>query len=118
MAAQPRLLLIEEPTRGVDVRTKTEIYHLLQSWAASGNAVLVFCTEVTEVMDLADVVYVVSRGRLSAPVHVGEFDDVPHLAATLTGIENRGSHEVLIAAARHGSHDENRSAVENQKDGI
>lgn len=118
MATQPQLLLIEEPTRGVDARTKAEIYHLLQSWAASGNAVLVFCTEVPEVMDLADVVYVMSRGRLSDPVHVEEFDDVPHLAATLTDIESRGSHESVVAAANHGSDAENRSAVENQKDGL
>src|SRR5690606_20795599 len=66
----PRLLVVEEPTRGVDVRTKAEIYQLLRSWAAAGNGVLVYCTEVPEAYEVADTVHVGRGGHLSPPVTV------------------------------------------------
>lgn len=88
MARRPRLLVVEEPTRGVDVRTKAELYKLLQAWAQEGNAVLVYCTEVPEVFEVADVVYAVNHGRLSEPVEVADHDDVTSLAAVLASLEN------------------------------
>jgi len=89
ISRRPRLLVVEEPTRGVDVRTKAEVYQLLRSWAREGNAVLVYCTEVPEAFELADVAYVVSGGRLSPPVHVSAHDDVASLAAFLATLESQ-----------------------------
>lgn len=86
----PRLLLLEEPTRGVDIRSKREIYRLLRDYAEEGNAVVLFCTEVPEVYEAADRVHVVSDGRLSPPVDVNGFDQVEQLASAVTRLE---SHE-------------------------
>lgn len=91
ISCRPRLLVVEEPTRGVDVRTKAEIYQLLRSWAATGNAVLVYCTEVPEAFEMADSVHVVSRGRLSPAVVVAEQSDVSSLAGALAAFERAGS---------------------------
>ena len=73
LTLEPRLILLEEPTRGVDIQSKREIYRLLRDFAGGGNAVVMFCTEVLEIFEAADRVIVVSDGRLSAPLPVRDF---------------------------------------------
>lgn len=85
MMTKPSLLVLEEPTRGVDVGSKGEIYTQLHEYAAQGHAVAVFCTEDVEVFEAADVVHVVSKGSLSGPIVVSDFNDVEHLAVELAG---------------------------------
>ena len=80
-------MLLEEPTRGVDIQSKREIYRLLRDFAAGGNAVVMFCTEVLEIFEAADRVIVVSDGRLSASLSVGDFPHVEGLAAAITRLE-------------------------------
>jgi ABC-type sugar transport system ATPase subunit len=86
IAAHPRVLLLEEPTRGVDLGSRREIYRLLWGLARTGCAVLMFCTETTEVFDVAARVGVVSRGRLLADVDVAHHH-VEDLAAELAALE-------------------------------
>jgi ABC-type sugar transport system ATPase subunit len=81
---RPAALVLEEPTRGVDIGSKEEIYRLLRDYADEGHAVILYCTEVPEVFDVADTVHVVSDGRVSAPLDVHEFRDVKALAAQIT----------------------------------
>lgn len=88
MARRPRLLVVEEPTRGVDIGTKSELYKLLRSWARDGNAVLLYCTEVPEVYEVADIAYVVHNGRLGNPVQVSDHSEVTSLAAALADFED------------------------------
>ncbi len=83
----PRLVLLEEPTRGVDIQSKREIYRLLREFASGGNAVVLFCTEVLEIFEAADRVIVVSDGRLSASLQVRDFPHVEALAAAITRLE-------------------------------
>jgi ABC-type sugar transport system ATPase subunit len=90
VARQPRLLILEEPTRGVDVGSKREIYRILREFAADAHSVVIFCTEVPEVFEVADRLHVVSDGRLSAPVAVATFADVESLASEITRLEQRG----------------------------
>ena len=85
--AEPRLILLEEPTRGVDIESKREIYRLLREFAAGGNAVVMFCTEVLEIFEAADRVIVVSDGRLSASLQVRDFPHIEALAAAITRLE-------------------------------
>jgi ABC-type sugar transport system ATPase subunit len=87
VASGPRLLVLEEPTRGVDVGSKAEIYEILRSYAADGNAVVVYCTEILEVFEVAETLYVVSEGRLSEPVEVTSYDDVESLASAASALE-------------------------------
>ena len=82
-AKKPRIIVIEEPTRGVDLGTKVEIYHQLRQFAHEGNAVLAFCTEVPEVFDLGQRVRVMSAGRLSGSFEVAAARNVQDLAGQL-----------------------------------
>lgn len=84
---RPELLVLEEPTRGVDVSSKREIYRLMREYANQNHAVAIYCTEVPEAFEAADVVYVVSDGRLSEPLVVGRYEDVDSLARAVTRLE-------------------------------
>ena len=68
-----RVLLLDEPTRGVDVGARAEIYNLIRDLAASGAAVLVVSSEIDEVLGLSDRVLVISEGRV---VHQGPADSI------------------------------------------
>lgn len=89
VALKPRVLLLEEPTRGVDIASKREIYRLLRGFALTGGAVLLFCTEISEIIEAADQVRVVSRGRLSEALVVDAFDNVDGLASQITRLQDR-----------------------------
>jgi len=63
---RPRLLIVDEPTHGVDVGAKHQIYQLITELAAEGMAVLVICSELGEVLGLAHRVVVMARGHIAA----------------------------------------------------
>jgi ABC-type sugar transport system ATPase subunit len=88
IARRPALLALEEPTRGVDVGSKAEIYRILRDYAAEGHGVLVYCTEVPEVYELADRVIVVDDGRAGPPMLVGDFADLTALADAIATFEH------------------------------
>ena len=83
----PRLVLLEEPTRGVDVQSKREIYRLLRGFARQGNGVVMFCTEVLEVFEAADRALVVSDGLLSPALRIRDYADVEALATDVSKLE-------------------------------
>ena len=85
----PRLLLLEEPTRGVDIHSKREIYRLLRDYAAAGNIVIMFCTEVLEVYEAADRAHVVVDGGSSRQIVVRDY---PHVEALATDIARMERH--------------------------
>jgi ABC-type sugar transport system ATPase subunit len=95
---RPKALVLEEPTRGVDIGSKEEIYRLLRHFTAEGHAVVMYCTEVPEVFDVADRVHVVSDGRLSDPLLVFEYPDVKALAAAITRLERHAAAPTPAAA--------------------
>ena len=66
LARKPSLLIVDEPTRGIDVGTKGEVHRLISSLAGDGVAVLVISSELPEVLTLADRVLVMREGRLVA----------------------------------------------------
>jgi ribose transport system ATP-binding protein/rhamnose transport system ATP-binding protein len=63
LATEPRLLIVDEPTRGVDVGARSEIYRILRQLAADGMALLVVSSDLPEVLTLADRVVVMAEGR-------------------------------------------------------
>ncbi|MER8710634.1 sugar ABC transporter ATP-binding protein [Mesorhizobium sp. M1295] len=66
LAAGTRILLFDEPTRGIDVGAKAEIYHLIEELAAEGHSVIVVSSELPEVIRLADRVLVMRDGTVAA----------------------------------------------------
>jgi ribose transport system ATP-binding protein len=79
------ILLLDEPTRGVDVGSKAEIYRLIGELAARGKAVLVVSSYLPELLGVCDRLAVMTRGRLSAVRPVGEWTP-EQVMATATGI--------------------------------
>ena len=94
----PRLLLLEEPTRGVDIHSKAEIYRLLRHYADEGNIVVIFCTEVLEIYEAADKAHVVANGAIAPSLSVADYDQVEQLATDITRLEQAGSGQIEAAA--------------------
>ena len=88
LALNPSLVALEEPTRGVDLGSKAEIYRLLREYSGTGAGVIMYCTEDSEVFDAADRVLVMSRGTITGSLMVADHGDAESLAeaiATLSG---------------------------------
>jgi rhamnose transport system ATP-binding protein len=66
LGREPRVLIVDEPTRGIDVATKAEVHHLLAGLAKSGVGVLMISSELPEVLGVSDRVLVMREGRLVA----------------------------------------------------
>ena len=70
-----RVLLLDEPTRGVDVGARSEIYGLIRRLAAAGNAIVIVSSEIEEVLGLADTVLVIADGRVLTSLPASEIDE-------------------------------------------
>lgn len=75
LAADTRIFLFDEPTRGIDVGAKAEIYDLIERLAREGRAVIVVSSELTEVIRVSDRVLVMREGRISATLGPGEINE-------------------------------------------
>jgi rhamnose transport system ATP-binding protein len=83
LARKPTLLIVDEPTRGIDVGTKAEVHRLLSELAAQGVAVLMISSELPEVLGMADRIVVLFEGRLMREFLRSEAtEDAIMLAAT------------------------------------
>ncbi|MDS2171451.1 multiple monosaccharide ABC transporter ATP-binding protein [Nesterenkonia sp. CL21] len=69
---EPELLILDEPTRGIDVGAKFEIYSIINELAAAGKAILVISSELPEVLGLCDRIYTLSVGRITGEVDAAE----------------------------------------------
>jgi ribose transport system ATP-binding protein len=78
LATNPSILLLDEPTRGVDVNAKNEIYKLIRSLANSGIGILMVSSELPEILAISDRVLVMAEGSLTAefPIHEASEDKV------------------------------------------
>ena len=86
----PRVLIVDEPTRGVDVAAKQEIYRFLSELAARGTALLLISSELEEIIGMCDRVIVMREGRVAGELEgpaVGEHE-IMYLA---TGVETGAS---------------------------
>jgi rhamnose transport system ATP-binding protein len=81
LARQPSLLIIDEPTRGIDVGTKAEVHRLLDEIAHQGVAVLMISSELPEVLGMADRVLVLREGRIAAEFARHEADEASIMRA-------------------------------------
>jgi ribose transport system ATP-binding protein len=88
LAAQPKVLIFDEPTRGIDVGAKVEVYNLMNQLAQAGVAILLISSELPEVLGMSDRILVMHEGRLVA--------DMPRSAA---------NQEIIMSYAS-GEHDD------------
>jgi len=65
LATRPRVLIVDEPTRGVDVGSKSEIHHLLRRFTEAGGAVIMISSELPEILGMSDRVVVFHEGRVA-----------------------------------------------------
>jgi ABC-type sugar transport system ATPase subunit len=79
LATNPRILIMDEPTRGIDVGAKAEIHQLMRKLAGDGMAILMISSELPEVLGMSDRVVVMNAGRI-----VAEFDQ-SHASAEAVG---------------------------------
>ncbi len=92
LATNPSFLIVDEPTRGVDVGTKAEIYHLLDELAGAGLAILVISSDLPEVLALSDRILVMRAGRLTGELSRAEATEERIMA--LAALEKPGEQEL------------------------
>jgi len=75
LAADPRVLLLDEPTRGIDVGAKAAVHELVREQAKAGMAVLLVCSELPELIGLSDRICVLHEGRLAGGLPAGASEE-------------------------------------------
>ncbi len=84
LGREPRLLIVDEPTRGIDIGTKAEVHRLLDELAGQGVAILMISSELPEVLHVADRILVMREGRLVAELAHAEASE-ERIVAEATG---------------------------------
>lgn len=69
VAIGPRILILDEPTRGVDVGAKSEIYRIMNEMARKGVAILMISSELPEIVGMSDRVYVMHEGSIAGELY-------------------------------------------------
>ena len=85
LATDPDLLIVDEPTRGIDVATKAEVHRLINQAASEGKAVLMISSELPEVLGMADRIIVMREGRQVAELSRKEATQEKVISAATTG---------------------------------
>lgn len=75
MEAEPRIIIIDEPTRGIDVGTKQQIYHIIAALAAEGASIVVISSEMQEIIGLCHRVLVMREGRMTGALEGTEINE-------------------------------------------
>ncbi len=88
LALRPKVLIVDEPTRGVDVGAKVEVHNLLFEMAASGIAIIVISSELPEILALADRIVTMREGRITGEIS-GAKADQEKLMTMMTMAEDR-----------------------------
>ena len=85
LAADPDVIIFDEPTKGIDVGAKQEIYHLMNELAARGKAILMVSSDMEEILGMSDRIIVLHEGLVSGELQRSQFsqENVLHLASGL-----------------------------------
>ncbi|NTW03455.1 MAG: sugar ABC transporter ATP-binding protein, partial [Oscillochloris sp.] len=85
MLTEPKVLLLDEPTRGIDVGAKTEMFEIMGRLAAQGLGILYISSELKEILTMADRILVMSKGRLTGEFTRAEASEEALVAASAVG---------------------------------
>jgi rhamnose transport system ATP-binding protein len=72
LATRPQILIMDEPTKGIDVATKARVHEFISQLAAQGLAIILVSSELPEILGMADNVLVMHEGRVTARLARGE----------------------------------------------
>jgi ribose transport system ATP-binding protein len=75
LATNPEILMLDEPTRGIDIKAKSEIYEFIHNLATSGKSILIVSSEIPEILALSDRIYVLSGGEIKAEFNADDADE-------------------------------------------
>jgi ABC-type sugar transport system ATPase subunit len=84
MMTEPDILLLDEPTRGVDVGAKVELYEMMNTWTAAGKGIVLITSELPELLAMADRFLVMHRGSISAELSRDEATQETITAASMS----------------------------------
>ncbi len=96
MESEPDIIIMDEPTRGIDVGTKQQIYHIIAALAAEGKSIIVISSEMQEVIGLSHRVVVMRNGRLAGKLEGGEIVEA-EIMRYAAGIKGDGDNERISA---------------------
>lgn len=88
LLTQPDVLILDEPTRGIDVGSKSEIYRLIGDLAAEGKAIILVSSELPEVMGISDRIHVIRDGEIVFHTHRKDFDQ-EEIMSHAFGVQNK-----------------------------
>ncbi len=88
LATEPKVLILDEPTHGIDVGAKSEIYELIRRLARSGIAIILISSELPEVLAMADRVVVMCEGRVTATLERRDIDEHRILSYAMAALRN------------------------------
>lgn len=83
----PKVLMLDEPTRGIDVGAKYEIYKIVSELAAQGEGILMISSELPELMGMCDRIYVMSGGRITGELLPDEYSQETILKYAMDEVE-------------------------------
>ncbi|PHN06806.1 sugar ABC transporter ATP-binding protein [Flavilitoribacter nigricans] len=85
LSTRPKILFMDEPTRGIDIKAKHELYELMKQLVADGLSILLVSSEIPEILTLSDRILVMAEGRITGDFSVTEADEDHLLKAALPG---------------------------------
>ncbi|HAE49454.1 MAG TPA: ABC transporter ATP-binding protein, partial [Tistrella mobilis] len=96
--ADPDILILDEPTRGIDVGAKFEIYSIIAALAAQGKSIIVISSEMPELLGITDRLYVMNEGRFVGELPTAEATQEKIMAMIVTsGEQTHGPGETIRA---------------------
>ena len=75
LAINPKVVILDEPTRGIDVGAKAEVYHLMQELAKRGVGILMLSSDMEEVIGVSDRVAVMRKGKIVGTLNADELTE-------------------------------------------
>jgi L-arabinose transport system ATP-binding protein len=120
LAAKPKVLILDEPTRGIDVGAKAEIYRLIDDLANEGLGIMFISSELPELLGLADRIYVMQNGRITGELSAAAASEEAVLALAMVdnlSVARPPAEDVDSGSANLGSIDSENSIVNAPEEG-
>ena len=86
LLTEPKILLMDEPSRGIDIGAKTEVFEIIHEFSERGLSIIVISSELKEIMAIADRIYVLSNGKLTGELMGSQITEDELVRASYAGL--------------------------------